>query len=208
MEVTNEQFQQFKEFLILKNKSPQSQRSYCSSLRIFNKFIEDRKMKDMNTNTQVRSFLLHKIREGNGWATINTHYSALKIFFENICQQQWNHDLLPRPKKEKKLPKILSTQDVSSLIKTATNLRNFTLLSFLYGTGVRLSEAIAVKIKDIDSNRMQIRINKGKGAKDRMVDLPTSLLKLLREYYLKYRPKEYLFLLLIDKLNQEKYLCL
>ncbi len=99
----------------------------------------------------------------------------------------------PRPRKEKKLPKILSKQDVANIINCATGFRNFTLLGFLYGTGMRLAEVAAVKIEDIDGKRLQVRVNQGKGGKDRFVKIPSSLLEILRAYYKAIRPNIYLF---------------
>lgn len=91
------------------------------------------------------------------------------------------------------MPHILSKEDVANIINCATGFRNFTLLSFLYGTGMRLAEVAAVKINDIDGKRLQVRVNHGKGGKDRLVDIPSSLLEILRAYYKTIRPNLYLF---------------
>ena len=105
----------------------------------------------------------------------------------------WSLKKLPRPKSDKKLPSLLSKEDVARLINSAPNYKYQVFLTFLYATGTRLNEACHVKLEDIDSDRMQIRISQGKGGKDRYVLLPKRLLVLLREYFVRYRPKVYLF---------------
>ena len=100
---------------------------------------------------------------------------------------------LRRPKKEKKLPVILSLEEVKQLIENIHNLKHKTLLSIIYSAGLRIGEAINLKINDIDSKRMLIHIKGAKGKKDRYSLLSESFLKLLRDYYKKYKPKEYLF---------------
>ena len=105
----------------------------------------------------------------------------------------WSLTKLPRPKKDKKLPSILSKEDVVKIIESAPTFKQQVMLSFIYATGVRLSEAVEMKIEDIDGNRHQVRVNKGKGNKDRLILIPDVLLLLLREYYKKENPEVYLF---------------
>ena len=185
--------QAYYDHLEYKNFSVRTIKSYCSSLRIFRRYIADKPLHDSNEMSLVKEFLLTTKRNGNSWSTINSHYSALKIYFEAIRKIPWDIDQLPRPRKEKKLPKILSKEDVANIINGATGFRNFALLSFLYGTGIRLAEAAAVKIEDIDGMRLQVRVNQGKGGKDRLINLPSSLLDILRVYYKAIRPNIYLF---------------
>ena len=91
------------------------------------------------------------------------------------------------------LPAILSQQDVVRLIEHAPLYKHQVFLTFVYGTGLRLGEAVGIEIDDIDSARLQIRVNKGKGNKDRMVQVPGCLIEVLRDYYRHYKPKKYLF---------------
>ena len=105
----------------------------------------------------------------------------------------WSLTKLPRARKEKKLPSILSKEDVVKIIESAATFKQQVLLTFVYVTGARLSETINVKIEDIDSHRMQVRINQGKGNKDRFIILPQILIDLLREYYRREKPQVYLF---------------
>ena len=88
---------------------------------------------------------------------------------------------MPRPRKDKILPKVLSQQDVIKLIEGARMYKHQIFLTFVYATGLRLSEALAITFEDIDGDRLQIRVNKGKGHKDRCVQIPQCLINLLRE---------------------------
>ncbi|CAZ97325.1 MULTISPECIES: tyrosine-type recombinase/integrase [Zobellia] len=100
---------------------------------------------------------------------------------------------LERPQKERKLPVVLSMEEIKRLFEVITNIKHRTLLSLIYSGGLRVGEAINLKIRDIDSKRMLIHIKGGKGKKDRYTLLSESFLRLLRDYYKIYRPKEYLF---------------
>ena len=100
---------------------------------------------------------------------------------------------IERPKKEKKLPVVLSVSEVKAIIDRTTNLKHRTLLSLIYSAGLRIGEALSLKASDIDSGRMLIHIRQAKGKKDRYTLLSEHFLQLLRSYYLAYKPKQYLF---------------
>lgn len=99
---------------------------------------------------------------------------------------------IERPRKEKKLPKVLSKEDVLSIIANTNNLKHKCIVSLLYSSGIRRNELVNLKILDIDSKRMLIRIESAKGNKDRYTLLSHSLLKDLREYYQQYKPEKYI----------------
>jgi site-specific recombinase XerD len=108
---------------------------------------------------------------------------------------------LKRPKKEKKLPVVLSMEEVKCIISSTHNLKHKTLLSLIYSAGLRIGEAISLKATDIDSKRMLIHIKGAKGKKDRYTLLSSSFLDLLRKYYRQYRPTDFLF----EGLNKKQY---
>jgi len=120
-------------------------------------------------------------------------YSALKFFYSNCLERPWALDKIPRPKTEKKLPVVLSPEEVRNLLHCVKNTRHKIILMTIYSAGLRISEALNLKIKDIDSSRMNIRIEQGKGKKDRYTLLSNVLLKKLREYYKEYKPVYWLF---------------
>lgn len=123
----------------------------------------------------------------------NQAINAIKFYFERVLGGHRKFYMLERPAKERALPTVLSTEEVVSILKAATNLKHKAILSLIYSAGLRIGECINLKIKDIDSKRKQIRIEQGKGKKDRYTILSTKTLDLLREYFKEYHPKEYLF---------------
>ena len=188
-----EELKAYKAFLTISNFKPSTIQAYVRTLENFFNFQMDNGGGEIPSQEDVQLYLLERIDGGKSWSTINADYSSLRKYFKIIKDYEWSLKKLPRPKQDHQLPTILSKEEVSHLISSAPNLKYQTFLTFLYSTGVRLSEACSVKLVDIDSNRMQIRIALGKGGKDRMISFPEKLLELLRHYYKVYRPEEYLF---------------
>jgi len=120
------------------------------------------------------------------------HY-ALKFLFTNIYHKEWAKEYLPTPKIAKTLPLVLSTDEVESVFNFIPNFKHRVIIMFIYSTGARVSECVNIKLKDIDSKRMQVNIQEGKGLKQRKVHLSPILLNALREYFKEYKPKYYLF---------------
>ncbi|WP_262707261.1 tyrosine-type recombinase/integrase [Maribacter algicola] len=100
---------------------------------------------------------------------------------------------IPRPKKPTTLPKLLSRTEVKKIVRVTINLKHNIAIQLYYGMGLRVSELVNLKLEDVDSKRMMVRISVAKGKKDRYVPLPESILPKLREYYIAYKPKLYLF---------------
>lgn len=125
--------------------------------------------------------------------TVVNRVAALRFFFVKTLKRHQFRDFLPYPQDRRRLPTVLSREEVSRLINAAGNLFRRTLLMTLYGTGMRRSELAHLKITDIDSQRMIIRVVAGKGGKDRDLPLSPSLLEILREYWRWRKPRRYLF---------------
>ena len=123
----------------------------------------------------------------------NQAINAIKFYYEKVLGGQRKFYFLQRPDKDKALPTVLSTVEISSILKLTENLKHKAILSVIYSAGLRIGELINLKIKDIDSERRQIRIEQGKGKKDRYTLLSNKTLDLLRTYFKEYKPKEYLF---------------
>lgn len=120
-------------------------------------------------------------------------YSALKFFFEKTLQKQWNAFRIPRCKQRRKLPGVLTREEVESILSATKNLKHRAILMTIYSAGLRIGEATRLKVSDIDSGRMMIRVNEGKGLKDRYTLLGERNLEMLRRYWKTYRPLEWLF---------------
>ena len=143
---------------------------------------------------RVRSYMLYcyeqlKLSEN----TLHSRLNALKFYFEKVLHREKFFVDIPRPKKHSILPKTIHQNDLKKMFAVTTNLKHNTILKLCYGMGLRLSEIINLKITDIDSENMQVFVERGKGKKDRYVNLPQSILEQLRRYYKMYRPKIYLF---------------
>jgi site-specific recombinase XerD len=140
------------------------------------------------------------VRQKRSISYQNQCTSGIKKFlqFKGIELTELN---IERPRKEKQLPAVLSVEEIKSIFNNVKNLKHKTLLSLLYSGGLRIGEALSLKIESVDSKRMLIHIKQAKGKKDRYTLLSHSFLALLRDYYLAYKPKDYLF----EGQNGEKY---
>jgi site-specific recombinase XerD len=143
--------------------------------------------------SEARAYILYRYGQGFCWQTINGDYSALLNFYVEVLGQKWDVSHIPRPRKKSSLPPLLSTTEVKSLIEHTGNLKHQAFIALLYGSGLRLSEALNLRISEIDGVRRQIRVIQGKGGKDRYVSIPECLLVVLRAYYRVYLPVDYLF---------------
>ncbi|MFA5211351.1 MAG: site-specific tyrosine recombinase/integron integrase [Patescibacteria group bacterium] len=128
----------------------------------------------------IKKYLENLIEKEKSSSTINIAYSAFKLYFGSILQRKFFINL-PRVKKEKKLPIVLSKQEINKIIEETQNLKHFCILSLLYGCGLRVSEVVNLKIKDIDFERNLIYIRQAKGSKDRVVFLPKKLFSILQK---------------------------
>jgi integrase/recombinase XerD len=125
--------------------------------------------------------------------SVKMGYYALKFLFCNIYHKEWAKEYLPTPKTAKTLPLVLSKDEVLDVFGAIPNLKHCTIIMFIYSTGARVSECVNIKITDIDSKRMQVNIQEGKGLKQRKVPLSPVLLNILRKYFLEHKPQHYLF---------------
>ena len=143
---------------------------------------------------EINNYILKLIREKNISASQqNQRINAIKFYYEKVLGKQKEYYDIERPRLESKLPDILSKNEIALMIQKTENIKHKTLIALIYSCGLRRSEAINLKIKDIDSNRMLIKIREAKGKKDRYVQLASSVLKLLRTYYQSEKPQEYVF---------------
>ncbi len=149
---------------------------------------------DRITPAQLRRYHLFLLEERRlAVGTVVTQICALRFFCRYVLKRRDVREDLPYPKQRLRLPVVLSPDEVQRLIAGAKNLYHRTLLLTLYGAGLRRSEACQLKVRDIDSQRMVLRIEQGKGGRDREIPLSPTLLAALREYYRWMRPRTYLF---------------
>jgi integrase/recombinase XerD len=149
---------------------------------------------DQLNQSHLRQYQAYLLRERKlGPRTVKLHVSALRFFFVKTLKRPYLLEDLPFPKVPRRLPVILTTEEVARLIDGAKNLTDRTMLMVLYSTGMRNAELRHLQVRDIDSRRMLIHIQHGKGGRDRYVPLSATLLATLRVYYRWMRPKTWLF---------------
>jgi integrase/recombinase XerD len=123
----------------------------------------------------------------------NQVVNALKLFFKTNSNKTLSIDLIERPKRENRLPNVLSKEDVKSLLEALTNEKHKAMLSLIYACGLRRSELLNLRPSDVDSKRMLLTIRNAKGRKDRVTPISPKIVEMLRDYYRQYKPETYLF---------------
>lgn len=141
---------------------------------------------------RIKQFILYKISNGVSASSINLYHSALKLYGSKVLNIEIS-GRIERPSKDKKLPHVLSREDVKLLFKNTENLKHRTILMLIYSAGLRVSEAALMKLSDIDFDRDVIHIKNAKGRKDRITLLAENLKVILKEYIRDYRPDKWLF---------------
>lgn len=185
-------FEKIVQEMQLRNYSPRSVKNY---VQLLSRLEDDLKIPLETITPQHLKEYLHKriINEKISVSTINQSISAFKILQTDVLGREWEQFKIRRPRREKRLPVVLSLSEVEKLIAVTQNLKHRALLALAYSAGLRRQEIQQIKPTDIDSERMQVRIVQGKGKKDRYSILSPKVLDLLRTYYRCHRPKTYLF---------------
>jgi site-specific recombinase XerD len=175
-----------------RNYAEGTTRSYILAVRQFAQHFG--KSPDKLGPSELRSYQAYLLKERKlAVGTVVARVAALRFFFVRTLKRYQFREDLPYPKKQRRLPTVLSLQEVAQLINAAGNLLQRALLMTLYGTGMRRTEVSRLKIRDIDSQRMIIRVERGKGGVSRDLPLSPALLETLREYWRWKRPRTYLF---------------
>ncbi|MCX8491895.1 MAG: site-specific integrase [Cyclobacteriaceae bacterium] len=166
---------------------------YKQSFEEFINYYNTKKIDEI-TEPEIIAYTRYLVQErGISASSQNQAINAIKFYYEKVKGGARKFYQLERPLRETKLPTVLSVEEVQEIIKSTKNLKHKTMIMLCYSAGLRLGELLSLKPNDIDSDRMQISIKGAKGKKDRYTLLAEKLLPLLRDYYKKYRPKEYLF---------------
>jgi integrase/recombinase XerD len=149
---------------------------------------------DRISEEEIREFFLHLVNERKAaGSTLRVYLYGIKFFYQTTLRREWPVLDVIRSKKREKLPVVLSRKQVRQILSLVRRPVSRTALTLIYSCGLRLGEAICLKVADIDGERKMIRVENGKGGKDRDVPLPQRTLELLRSYWVQKRPKPYLF---------------
>ncbi len=194
-EVNAHVLQKMKEHLQLKSYSPSTFRTYLQEMSHLLGMLKNIPADDLNTE-HLKRYLIYcstelKLKEN----TLHSRINALKFYYEQVLGREKFFWEIPRPKKQLILPKVLGEDEIARLFNSLDNIKHKAMLFTAYSAGLRVSEIVALKLRDIDSSRMQIRIENAKGKKDRLVNLSPVLLDILRAYIrtYKHRPVKFLF---------------
>jgi len=183
----------FKKYLLSKRYSDNTIATYCDALKSFLMFHNNKNVNEITNQDLIIYNNEYILKKGLSASYQNQIVNAIKLYFKVINQQLIQIDSIHRPKREKKLPVVLSKHEVLRIIDVTENMKHKTLLALIYSAGLRISEALNLQPRDIDSQRMLIHVKDAKGKKDRYTLLSDRVLTLLREYYVLYKPKVYLF---------------
>ena len=177
----------------VRNFSPHTQNSYVQQVSLFARHFS--KSPDVLCPEEIRSYQVYLTNEKKlSPSSILIAVSALRFLYKVTLHRDWClEDIIPAPKKPQKLPIVLSPEEVLQFLSCVQSIKHRTILTVCYAAGLRISEAVHLKVADIDSERMVIRVEQGKGQKDRFVMLSPKLLKVLRAWWPVQKPKQWLF---------------
>ncbi len=179
------------EDMTVRNLSPATQRSYISAVSKFSRFFG--RSPDQLTLEDVRTFQVHLVAKGISWPGLNQIVCALRFFYGVTLRRDEIPERISYARQPRNLPEVLSAGEVVRFLEAVPSLRTRVALTTAYAAGLRASEAVSLKVANIDSGRMVIRVQQGKGGKDRYVMLSAQLLGILRTYWRLARPKDWLF---------------
>jgi len=180
------------EDMTVRNFAPGTQDIYVGQVSLFARHFG--KSPEQLGPEQIRAYLIYLAQQKK--VSVSTRIvavSALRFLYAVTLRRDWSIQFIPAPKKDCRLPVILSPQEVFQVLQAAPSFPHHVIFSTMYGTGMRVSEAVHLRAANIDSQRMMIRIELSKGHKDRDVQLSLKLLELLRGYWRRVRPVEWMF---------------
>jgi site-specific recombinase XerD len=177
--------------MTIRNMSPTTQRSYLHAVTKFSRhFARSPERLDLE---DVRAFQVHLVATGISWPALNQTVCALRFFYGVTLGHAEIPERIPYAREPRKLPVVLSADEVVRFLEAVPSLKTRAALTTAYAAGLRASEAVGIKLADIDGGRMVIRVEHGKGGKDRYVMLSAQLLGILRTYWRLARPTHWLF---------------
>jgi len=178
--------------LTIKKYSNNTIKSYVSAFEKFINFFPDRGVDEIS-QSDIRTYLQTLVKKKLSNSSINLAINSIKFYYEIVMGMPHSYYDIERPRKTKQLPTVLSKDEIKKMLKVTTNIKHRCIIGLLYSSGLRRSELINLKVEDIDSSRMSIKVVDAKGNKDRYSILSSTLLVDLRNYYKNYRPHIYLF---------------
>ncbi len=187
------EIEQFRRWMEHKRYSPSTVKTYVHAITVFLQFIQPKTSAEATNDDMQRFVYQYMIPHRLSFAYQNQAVNAAKLFFKTIRGSKLEVEQLERPRREHKLPNVLSKEEVAAILRASPNLKHRTMLSLIYACGLRRGELLALTPSSIDSKRHMLIILNAKGKKDRMVPISDKVIAMLREYYKVYRPLKWLF---------------
>lgn len=184
---------EFREWMIHRRYSESTITTYSGMLEHFLRFISPKKSEEAVPEDMVKFVNEYIIPRKLSYTFQNQVISATKLFYRHVHKTDLDIESFERPRREHRLPNVLSKEEVRRILQAPSNLKHRAMLSIVYACGLRRGELLNLRIGDVDSKRGVLIIRSGKGKKDRIVPFPEVLLKQLREYYISCKPKLWLF---------------
>ncbi len=182
----------FENYLIVQRVARKTKKAYLQAVHGLEAF--QKQPADRLSNEQIQDYLIYCIQEKElAWSSCNVLFCALKKYYSGYLGRDESRFSIPPRPRSRQLPMLLSSDEVRSILLATNNLKHKSLLALIYGSGLRVSEAVNLEPHHIESNRMMIRVEQSKGRKDRYTVLSPKSLDLLREYWRSYRPEKWLF---------------
>jgi len=183
----------FKNYMNFRRYSQNTIKTYADALEVFFRFYKDQAPESLNIENIINFNTSYILKKNLSASYQNQVINAIKLFYRNRFNRAMEVDFIQRPRREKRLPNVLSKNEVKSILEAPTNLKHRAMLSLIYACGLRRSELLNLTLKDILSDRNLLFIRQSKGKKDRVVPISIKLIEILRDYYKAFKPKTWLF---------------
>ena len=192
----------FKSYMHYRRYSPNTIKTYTEALEIFFRFFQNRALESLTIENIIDFNNDYILKKNLSASYQNQVINAIKLFYRNRFNRAMEVDFIQRPRREKRLPNVLSKKEIKAILEAPTNLKHRAMISLIYACGLRRSELLNLTLKDIHSDRNLLFIRQSKGKKDRVVPISMKLIAMLRDYYKAFKPKTWLF---EGQLAGEKY---
>jgi integrase/recombinase XerD len=192
----------FKNYMNYRRYSQNTIKTYSDALDVFFRFFQNNTIENLTKEDLIQFNTEYILKKNLSSSYQNQVINAIKLFYRNRFNRSMEVDFIQRPRREKRLPNVLSKDEVKSILESPTNLKHRAMLSLIYACGLRRSELLNLTLKDVLSDRNLLFIQQSKGKKDRVVPIGNKLIEMLRDYYKAFKPKTWLF---EGQLPGEKY---
>jgi integrase/recombinase XerD len=190
---TQQHLTQFSHYLKYRRYSPNTIKTYTDALGVFFQFHHTKSPEQLGIAEIIHFNTGYILRKKLSASYQNQVINAIKLFYRNRFNRNMDLDNIQRPRREKRLPNVLSKQEIKAILEAPTNIKHRAMLSLIYACGLRRSELLNLTLKDVLSDRNLLFIRQSKGKKDRVVPIGDKLIDMLRTYYKAYKPKTWLF---------------